>query len=152
MNTENHIISSFTNEAGYGFLSNFHPSTIYVDGKSYKTCEHAYQAHKTLDENIRDIIRRAATPAEAKKLGRCIQIRPDWDSVKLELMRDFIKKKFENPFLRPRLLSTSNAELVYNNTWNDTFWGICRGTGSNWLGKIIMDERDAIQLEFAADA
>ena len=105
-----------------------------------------------MDENIRDIIRRAATPAEAKKLGRCIQIRPDWDSVKLELMRDFIKKKFENPFLRPRLLSTSNAELVYNNTWNDTFWGICRGTGSNWLGKIIMDERDAIQLEFAADA
>jgi hypothetical protein len=145
------VIESFTLAAGYGFLSNFHPSTIFVEGKSYKTVEHAYQSHKTLDESSRDLIRRCSSPAEAKKLGRGVTIRPDWDEVKIDLMRNFIRKKFENPFLRPLLLSTGDAELVYGNTWNDKFWGVCRGSGLNWLGKILMEVRGEILLESSSD-
>jgi hypothetical protein len=138
------VIDSFTTAAGYGFLSNFHPSTIYVNGKSYPTVEHAIQAHKTLDETSHDLIRRAKTPGEAKKLGRAVILRPDWEEVKVDLMRDFVRKKFENPFLRPLLVATGDAELIEGNTWNDRFWGVCRGSGLNWLGKILMEIRGEI--------
>jgi ribA/ribD-fused uncharacterized protein len=138
------IIDSFTISSGYPFLSNFHPSTIYIEGKPYPTVEHAYQSHKTIEKESRELIRRAKSPADAKKLGRAVPLREDWDSVKISLMRDFIKKKFENPFLRHSLLSTGSSELIYGNTWNDKFWGVCKGIGQNWLGKILMEERDRI--------
>lgn len=145
---KNHkCIDSFTAAAGYAYLSNFYSSTIYVDGKPYPTVEHAYQSHKTLDENSKEIIRKSKTPAEAKKLGRALVLREDWEQVKIPLMRSFLKKKFENPFLRPLLVATGDSELVYGNTWNDKFWGICRGTGHNWLGKLLMELRDELKKD-----
>lgn len=140
-------IDSFTLAAGYGFLSNFHPATVTLDGKRYPTVEHAYQASKTTDESARDLIRKAKTPGEAKKLGRALPLRPDWDDVRVDLMRGFIKEKFESPFLAHALLGTGGAELVYGNTWNDRFWGICRGTGLNWLGRILMEVRDSLRRD-----
>ena len=140
------IIESFTLAAGYGFLSNFHTSTIYIDGKPYPSVEHAYQASKTLNEDTREVIRNAKSPGEAKKLGKCVQLRPDWDSVKVDLMRQFLRQKFESPFLRHQLLETGDADLVYGNTWNDRFWGVCRGGGTNWLGKLLMELRNEFRL------
>ena len=35
----------------------------------------------------------------------------------------------------------SNEELVEGNYWGDTFWGICNGEGTNWLGILLMAER-----------
>lgn len=146
------VIDSFTIASGYAYLSNFHPSTIYVNGKSYPTVEHAYQAHKALDESSHELIRKSKTPAEAKKLGRAVGLRQDWDSIKLELMRTFIKKKFENPLLRPLLLSTGDKKLVYGNTWNDRFFGVCRGSGDNWLGRILMEVREEARREDREDS
>jgi len=74
--TDRKIIDSFTLASGYAFLSNFHPSTIWVEGKSYPTVEHAYQAHKTLNEESRELIRKAKDPAIAKKLGRGVEMTP----------------------------------------------------------------------------
>jgi ribA/ribD-fused uncharacterized protein len=139
------VIDRFTTEAGYGFLSNFHPSTIYMDGKSYKTVEHAYQAYKTIDESNRELIRNAPSPDIAKRLGYALVLRPDWEQVKIPLMKEFLKKKFENPFLRPLLLQTGDAELIYTNTWNDQCWGVCRGRGENWLGKLLMELREELK-------
>jgi len=136
------VIDSFTVASGYGFLSNFHPSTIYVGKKSYPTVEHAYQAHKTLDESLIEIIRKAPTPGDAKKLGKSLVLRSDWNEIKVSLMETFIEKKFESPFLRSMLLKTGDAELIYGNTWNDRFWGVCRGSGQNELGKILMAYRE----------
>lgn len=145
--SDRRVIDSFTLATGYAFLSNFHPSTIWIDGKDYRTIEHAYQAHKTLDESARHVIRTVKGPSEAKKLGRSLQIRSDWEDVKVDLMRQFVKKKFESPFLADQLLSTGDAELIYGNTWNDRFWGVCRGTGLNWLGKILMEQRDSLRRD-----
>lgn len=139
------IIDSFTNE--FGFLSNFYEAPIYVDGKSYRSVEHAYQAHKTLDQDSQKLIREAKTPGIAKKLGKSVKLRPDWESVKIDLMRTFVRKKFENPFLRPLLLATDNAELIEGNTWNDREWGVCRGEGKNLLGKILEEIREEIKNE-----
>jgi hypothetical protein len=145
-----YIIDKFSKESCYDFLSNFYPSTIYIDGVSYSSVEHAYQAHKTLDISSRDIIRSAKTSAEAKKLGRCLMLRPDWENVKLDLMRSFIKQKFENPFLRPRLLETGDVTLV--NTCNDIYFGVRKGVGQNWLGKLLMEERNRIRIDDASES
>ena len=144
---EKKIIDRFTKESGYDFLSNFYPSTIRFEGFLYSTVEHAYQASKTTDEKIRKIIRNAKTPGEAKKLGQSILVRENWDKIKIDLMKLLVREKFENPFLRPMLLSTDDAELILNNKWNDHFWGICKGVGENWLGKILMEERKRIKSE-----
>jgi len=141
------IIDSFTAAAGYAYLSNFYQSTIYIDGKPYASIEHAYQSHKTVDESSRELIRRSKSPAEAKKLGRSLILREDWEQVKVPLMKSFLQKKFENPFLRPLLVGTADSELIYSNTWNDRFWGVCRGTGLNWLGKLLMQLREEIKIE-----
>lgn len=146
------VIDRFTKEAGYEFLSNFHPSTVRFEGVLYPTVEHAYQASKTLDLKVRDLIRRAKSPADAKKLGQGITPREDWGEVKLDVMRRLISEKFENPFLRPKLLETEDSELILNNKWNDRFWGVCRGSGENWLGKILMEERERIKKEVYAEA
>jgi ribA/ribD-fused uncharacterized protein len=142
-------IERFINE--YAFLSNFHLATVRWDGKLWKSVEHAYQAAKTLDEEQREMIRATRTPGEAKRLGQAVNIRPDWDNVKLDIMRELIHEKFMNPFLRHRLLETGDAELIEMNFWNDKFWGICRGEGKNHLGRILMDERDSIKEEITAD-
>lgn len=131
----------------FAFLSNFYPSPIIVNGKAYKTIEAAYQAAKTLDPVSQEMIRNAKTPAIAKKLGQAVVLRQDWDKIKFNIMRDLIKKKFENAFLRPMLLATEDAELVENNHWNDVCWGVCRGVGENWLGRMLMEERDSIKKE-----
>lgn len=142
-------IDSFRHD--FGFLSNFYEATIYVGGKRYASVEHAYQAHKTLDPNAHELIRTAPSPSTAKKLGKAVQLRPDWDAVKVDLMRKFVTLKFENPFLRPLLLATADAVLIEGNTWNDTFWGVCRGQGQNWLGKILMDVREVCRAEQASE-
>lgn len=136
----------------HAFLSNFYSSTIYVDAKAYATVEHAYQAHKSLDESVKETIRNAPTAAVAKKLGRAVILRSDWEDVKVDLMKSFIKKKFENPFLRPLLLQTDDATLIEGNHWNDTFWGVCRGKGLNVLGRILEEERRMILLEEELEA
>jgi predicted NAD-dependent protein-ADP-ribosyltransferase YbiA (DUF1768 family) len=49
------------------------------------------------------------------------------------------------------LLATDEADLVEGNHWNDTFWGVCRGVGQNWLGRILMDERASIREALAKE-
>lgn len=146
------IIDRFTKESGYDFLSNFYPSTFRFEGETYPTAEHAYQASKTRDKQIKEIIRKAKGPAEAKKLGQGIQIYEGWHDIRIDIMRCIIKEKFKNPFLRPLLLATDDADLILNNKWNDKFWGVCRGIGENWLGRILMDEREMIKEEMRRDA
>jgi hypothetical protein len=54
---------------------------------------------------------------------------------------DILAAKFKEPWLRDQLIATGDAELIEGNTWNDTFWGVCNGKGSNFLGKALMDIR-----------
>jgi len=139
------IIDRFVDE--HSFLSNFFPSTIVVEGKFYKTVEHAYQALKSEDHNVREIIRSADTPGKAKRLGRCVALRDGWDNMRENVMYDLLRKKFDNPFLSEKLLNTGDAELIEGNNWNDTFFGVCRGVGQNILGKLLMKVRDELRAQ-----
>ena len=86
------------------------------------------------------------TPGEAKKFGRLIHCRRSWGATRAKSMRWVVRKKFNrNPDLALLLLGTGESELAEGNTWGDTFWGRCGGTGENWLGRILMEERVALR-------
>jgi ribA/ribD-fused uncharacterized protein len=136
-------IDSFSGK--YRFLSNFYPAKVVLDGFFYKTTEHAYQAAKTLDEFKREQIRLAETAGEAKKLGQKVKLRHDWDEVKIEVMTDLVRQKFQNEPLKNKLLETGDAELIEGNTWGDVFWGVCNGVGKNNLGKVLMRVRQELK-------
>lgn len=128
----------------YRFLSNFYPCTITYEDIEYPTTEHAYQAAKTLDIEKRKYISQLETPGQAKRAGKNAKLRSDWEDVKLQVMYDICKLKFTKPNFAQKLLKTGSQELVEGNTWNDTFWGRCKGRGSNHLGKILMRIREEI--------
>lgn len=129
----------------YRFLSNFWPAPINVNGKTYPTSEHAYQALKTTNDQDHERIRLCQTPAESKKLVRSMKANPQWDAVKLEVMEQLIRAKFtQNPSLAANLKATGSAHLEETNTWNDTFWGVCNGKGKNHLGQILMKIRSEL--------
>ncbi len=133
-------ITSFQGE--YRFLSNFWEAPIYHDGIEYPTTEHAYQAAKTLDFQDRWAIAQLSTPGKAKREGRKVTLRPDFERVKLRLMLELNTLKFGTyPQLRASLVGTAPAELIEGNPWGDTYWGVCNGTGENHLGKILMEIR-----------
>jgi len=143
------VIDTFRGD--FGFLSNFHEASIWVDGQRYPSVEHAYQAFKfgpwAGEGSAHDIVRTAKSPGAAKKLGYSASLPSDWETKKVSIMRDLVRKKFENPLLRAMLVATDGAKLVEGNTWNDTFWGVCRGKGQNWLGRILMEVRDECKRE-----
>lgn len=131
----------------YRFLSNFYPLVLGVvlDGETYRTVEHAYQAAKTLNTNERTAIRVLSKPGEAKRSGRKVKIRRDWEAIKEGVMLDLVRQKFADKSLAALLLGTGNAELVEGNEWGDTFWGKCAGVGQNKLGKILMQVREELR-------
>lgn len=134
----------------YRFLSNFSPARVVLDGEEYPTVEHAYQAAKTQDSVWRKAIQITATPSEAKKMGRAISkrpdlLRPDWQSVSVDIMLALLRQKFAHPDLAEKLLSTGDSFLVEGNYWGDTFWGVCRGVGENVLGVLLMVVRYDLQ-------
>lgn len=137
------MINSFRGE--YRFLSNFSQSRIKLDGFVYTTVEHAFQAAKTLDMQCRGEICAAGSPGSAKALGRRVPLRLGWEDMKVDVMYRLLQEKFKDPYLREYLLATGDEELVEGNTWGDTFWGVCRGEGQNWLGKLLMQVREEIK-------
>ena len=125
----------------YRFLSNFYARPLLYEGERFPTAEHAYQAAKCMRSDEFRMIRDAPSPGAAKRMGRKIAIRGDWEAVKEKVMLSVVRAKFADAYLRRRLASTGTAELIEGNNWGDRFWGVCRGEGENRLGKILMKVR-----------
>jgi ribA/ribD-fused uncharacterized protein len=122
----------------FRFLSNFWPAKVVMDGATYPTVEHAYQAAKTTDERDRLKIRLADSPGVAKKLGKLVSLRPHWDSINILVMNALLRQKFApGSKLAKKLLETGDARLVY--------WGVCKGVGENHLGELLMMIREALK-------
>jgi ribA/ribD-fused uncharacterized protein len=133
------LIPSFRNE--YFFLSNFYNAPVYYNGVRYRNNEAAFQAQKTMDLEER-VEMSILNPSDAKRIGRHLKLRPDWEKVKEEEMYFICLSKFMfNHDLRQKLIDTWPAELIEGNDWGDRVWGMCRGEGDNKLGHILMDIR-----------
>ena len=138
-------ILSFQGE--YRYLSNFWVCEVTLaDGVCYNSSEHAFMCQKTTDPYAKIAIRMAPTAAAAKREGRKVMLRPDWEEIKFQAMYDAVNAKFsQNPELKAKLLSTGNRYLEEGNTWNDVVWGVCDGVGTNCLGQILMLVRSLLR-------
>ena len=138
------MIDTFTGD--YAFLSNFFelPNVMTYMGHECATSEHAFHLAKAETVKSRAFVAAALTPGQAKRRGRRVRLREDWEDVKISIMREVVFLKFfGNPELAGELVRTHTEELVEGNTWNDTFWGVNSNTneGQNHLGKILMEAR-----------
>lgn len=124
------------------WLSNFFPAKVEFGGDTYPTVEHAYQAAKTYDDEARKKIRDTPMPGRAKAIGRTIEMRPDWEALKEEVMLSLLRQKFSDRDLSGLLVATGDTELIEGNYWGDTYWGVCRGEGKNRLGVLLMQVRE----------
>ena len=137
----------------YAFLSNFYNASCIFEGKLYPTVEHAFQAAKSLDHAERDWIAAAGSPGLAKRLGRRINLRPDWEKVKFNVMEECLRSKFADSVLKQKLLATGDEELVEGNYWHDNTYGNCSCekckniVGRNMLGNILMKLRTEFMEE-----
>lgn len=135
-------ISGFRGE--WNFLSNFYKTDVLFDGQIYPSAEHAYQAAKTLNLDLRKKFLKLSS-SEAKSFGRTFKVREDWEEVKLKIMYEIVLDKFtRNDYMTFKLAKTVGYYIEEENYWGDTFWGICKGVGQNNLGKILMRVRDIL--------
>ena len=130
----------------YRWLSNFYPIRMKMaDGLTYGSTEHVYQAMKSNSLEDRAKVAASKTPGQAKRLGRRLKMREDWDQIKREIMKQILRVKFTHPILRQKLLDTGDAYLEETNHWGDTYWGVCHDVGLNQLGEILMEIREEIR-------
>jgi N-glycosidase YbiA len=134
----------------YGGFSNFSRHGFMLDGAWWPTSEHYFQAQKFPGMYYAEEIRLAAGPFQAAGLGRRQDRppRPDWESVKEDVMRRALRAKFHaHPDLRELLLSTGEEALVENSP-KDAYWGIgADGSGRNRLGHLLMEIRAELRAE-----
>jgi ribA/ribD-fused uncharacterized protein len=141
------VIGPFREE--YRFLSNFWLCPVIVQGETFPSAEHAYQALKAKypERDRAKFLASGLTPGQAKRLARTIIVRSDWERKRVGFMQAVVREKFlQNPELRDKLLATGNATLVEENSHGDVFWGACNGQGENHLGRILMATRDALRV------
>src|SRR5262249_45219126 len=115
-----------------------------MKGRIWPTSEHYFQAQKFADTEHEEAVRQAKSPMIAVRMGRSRErpLRPDWESVKDDIMREVLRAQFAlHPSLRSLLLHTDDAELI-EHTKNDSYWADGGdGTGKNRLGQLLMELR-----------
>lgn len=129
----------------YHEFSNFAKYPIKIENTIWPTTEHYFQAQKfNHSPETMELIRKADSPAVAKKLGgnRSFKLRADWESVKESVMKVAIAAKFtQHAKLKKLLLDTCDRKLVENSP-KDFYWGCGNtGKGKNRLGVLLMELR-----------
>ncbi|MBI9082724.1 MAG: NADAR family protein [Desulfobacterales bacterium] len=138
---------------GRNWFSNFIPfeTPVVYQGISYPTPEHFYQAMKANRDDLaaRRSVAAAGTPGQAKRAGRAVALRSDWNTVKVDVMRYALEKKFAPGTSQRMLLDNTTEPIVEWNSWHDNYWGYCtcprcaKKQHLNMLGKLLMEIRDA---------
>ncbi|AND74984.1 hypothetical protein pf16_61 [Pseudomonas phage pf16] len=137
----------------FAFLSNFFEAPLVYKGINWPTSEHAYQAMKVDGQDVWVEFAALETPGEAKRLGRKVPVRFNWEHLKDDFMYQIVLAKFEqNEDLKKLLLATGNRKLVELNYWGDKYWGMVRDAngnlvGKNKLGEILMRIRSNLRGE-----
>lgn len=148
---------------------------VEIDGKQYASTEHYFQAQKFVYDHSTDadmeyakLIQCASTPNIARELAgqkikggypwrtklnpiildylqKGVTVRPDWDHVRVDVMRKAVRAKFsQDERLMLLLLETKEAVIVEDSP-RDAFWGIGKnGKGENMLGKVLMCVRQEL--------
>lgn len=141
------IINYYYVDEDFGEFSNFASYPIELDGKTWPTSEHYFQAQKFVGTEHEEAVRLEVSPMKAAKMGRerSRPLRADWDSVKDDIMRVAVGAKFAQHKELQKLLLSTGAATIVEHTKNDSYWGDGGdGTGQNMLGKILMEVRQRL--------
>lgn len=132
----------------YGEFSNFAAYPIRIGKRTWPTTEHYFQAMKFKSKFDQDEIRKANSPMLAARMGRDRKrtLRKDWESAKVNVMRDALVSKFtQHEELGELLLGTGDAKII-EHTANDDYWGDGGdGRGRNMLGRLLVDVRTRLR-------
>lgn len=123
-------------------LSNMYQTYVWHKDMVFYSSEAAFQAAKTVDQAQRRTIANTFDPYATKTLGKRVELVDGWNDLRIDVMREVLLSKFKDVVLWDYLQSTGEVHLIEDNTWHDHFWGVCKGTGKNHLGKLLMEVRD----------
>jgi hypothetical protein len=147
----------FFYEQDFYVLSNFSAFTLAWRGMRFDTSEAAYHWEKFTNPGLgRPSVRLAiASAPSAHEAFRIAQMhkhlrRPDWDEVKVDIMREILRAKVEqHEYVHRKLLATGDRELI-EDSWRDDFWGWGPNRdGQNMLGKLWMELRAELRAQEA---
>ena len=145
--TQKEVILFWGTDGEHGIYSNFFPRMFTLNRRRWKSVEHYYQAAKTKDPSEAVKIRRCKNAAVAKRLGKAVKLRNDWDSVKVSVMEEAVYAKFsQHEDLKKRLLDTGDS-IIHEDSPYDFIWGWGKGKGQDLLGKVLMKVRDRLREE-----
>ncbi len=134
-------------------LSSYSKHGFELDGDTWPSVEHYYQAMKFGSDELRNAIRDAAHPEKAGKIAHKNKksVRKDWKKVKETFMtRGVYIKCRTHAEVAKALLDTGEQKIVESSQF-DYFWGCGRdGRGYNAFGKVLMAVRDKLREEESA--
>lgn len=147
--TDQHV---YFYEQDFYVLSNFSAFNLQWKGRTFPTSEHAYHWEKFdatgVAQAIRDQVRFAPSAHEAFKIAERNRDfrRPDWDDIKVGVMREILHAKVaQHEYVRRKLLATGDRELI-EDSWRDDYWGWGPNRdGQNVLGKLWMEIRESLR-------
>ncbi len=119
------------------FLSNMYPHPIEHNGLVFSCVEAAFQASKCPGRESEFV---GIDGFEAKRRGRKVKLRDDWEKRKVGFMLFWLRKKFADGGMKKRLVGVKGP-LVEENDWGDRYWGVCGGVGENMLGRLLEQVR-----------
>ncbi len=138
----------YNTQGPYGCFSNMSRYGFELDGQYWPTSEHYFQAQKFAGTEHVELIRQAKSPMIAARMGRSRKrsLRADWESVKDEVMRRAVLRKFEtHADIRAILLGTGSDPII-ENAPGDYYWGCGKdGSGQNKLGQILLEVRERLR-------
>lgn len=141
-------IKFYRTKEPHGCFSNYFKRRFFVNGRWWNWSEAPYQAAKTTVQAEIDQIWRAEKANDTRLLGQKVTMRPDWDQVKRQVMKEVCMAKFlQHADLRKILMDTGTEELIEDSPV-DWYWGCgADGTGQNVLGQVLMELRTELAGE-----
>lgn len=132
----------------YGFMGNFFKARFFIYGRWWSFVEAPYQAQKTFVQEEQDAIWAVVKANDSRLLGQKVTMRPDWDQVKRQVMKECVLAKFlQHPELRKQLMATDGQVLIEDSPV-DWYWGCgADGIGKNVLGQVLMEVREELKGE-----
>ena len=138
----------------WGLFANFTRHLLEIDGKTWRSTEHYFQAQKFVrtDPEHAEAVCDAAKPGTSATMGRDRghPLDPVWEEIKYQVMLVALIAKFtQHDDCKAVLLASGDHPLIEDTRQgrdDDHIWGDgSTGTGQNLLGKALMAVRGAIQ-------
>ncbi|MEO3825375.1 NADAR family protein [Actinomadura sp. B10D3] len=136
-------------DAGIDALQNDYPSQIEVGNVVYPSVKHAYWALSTSEPEVRERIRLAERPYDAKKMAEEAPRVENWAQARTAVMAGLLRAKYDqHPDLAEILLGTGDSPLAHGGTGSE-HWGTHGATGRNWVGRLLELVRSELQARKA---